>query len=105
MEVEEKFMTLTLAPDTEARLLAAAAEKGLAPEEVIDVLLKQNGKDNRPAGEAEQARLQKIFTQLQADALALETKPAPVRPDRAPEEVMYGEIITEKYRKQGFNLP
>ncbi len=131
-------MTLTLAPDTEARLLAAAAEKGLAPEEVIDALLRQDTIEpiqDTPEEEQlrndfiewrlskivtdeameltqasrreeqEQARLQDIFAQLQVDALALETEPAPVRHDHAPEEVMFGEIITEKYRKQGFNLP
>ena len=99
-------MTLTLAPDTEARLLAAAAEKGLAPEEVIDALLRQD--TTEPVQDTpEQARLRAALFQVIAKAQALEPVPVPVqeRPDQAPEERMYGEIIAEKYRKQGFNLP
>ncbi len=34
-------MTLTLPPATEARLRAAAAQRGLAPEETIDALLAE----------------------------------------------------------------
>ena len=97
-------MTLTLAPETEARLRAAAAQKGLPPEEVIDALLKQNDNTKYMLVEAEQDRLQAVFEQLHAKALALEIEPAFEGPDRAPEEVQVGEIIVEKYRKQGLNL-
>ncbi len=97
-------MTLTLAPETEGRLRAAAAQHGLAPEEFIDVLLEQSDRNEVSAADAEQERLQSVFERLHAKALALEVKPAPERPDRAPEEVQVGEIIVEKYRKQGFNL-
>ena len=97
-------MTLTLAPDTEARLLAAAAEKGVAPEELIDVLLEQSDGTQFSAVDAEQERLQNVFERLHAQALALEPEPAIEHLDRAPEEVQVGEIIVKKYRQQGFNL-
>ena len=97
-------MTLTLAPETEARLLAAAAQKGLAPEEVIDALLKEDNGTENSAANAEQERLQSVFERLHSAALALEVEPASPKTDRAPEEVQFGEIILEKYRKQGFNL-
>lgn len=103
-------MTLTLAPETEARLLAAAAEKGLAPEEVIDALLRQETTEpvdmTEPVQDTpEQARLRAAFFELIAEAQALEPVPAKERPEQALEERLFGEIITEKYRKQGFNLP
>ena len=94
-------MTLILTPDTEARLRAVAAQKGLAPEEVIDALLKDF---ELPAADAEQERLQNVFERVHAKALALKPEPAIENLDRAPEEVQFGEILVEKYRKQGFNL-
>ena len=97
-------MTLTLAPETEARLRAAAAQKGLAPEEFIDVLLNQGDGTELSAADAEQERLQNVFERLHAKALALKPEPATENLDRAPEEVQVGEIIVEKYRRQGFNL-
>lgn len=126
---------MTLAPETEGRLRAAAAQRGLAPEEFIDVLLKQSGHTELSAADAEQERLQGVFERLHAKALALETElplvqdtpeqarlrtaffdmtakalalvpePYPLNAEQAEEERLVGEIITEKYRKQGFNLP
>ena len=76
-------MTLTLAPDTEARLLTAAAQKGLAPEEVIDALLRQD--TNEPVQDTpEQARLRAALFEVIAKAQALEPVPAEDRPDQAP---------------------
>ena len=107
-------MTLTLTPDTEARLRAAAAQKGLAPEEVIDVLLRQDlteavriaGPELPPAQDTpEQARLRAVLFGVIAKSQALVSKPAPSIPEQAEEERLVGKIITEKYRKQGFNLP
>jgi hypothetical protein len=103
-------MTLTLAPDTEARLLAAAAEKGLAPEEVIDVLLRHDATELvqdalRFQDTPEQARLRAALFSVIAKAQALTPKPQSANREQADEERMFGEIITEKYRKQGFNLP
>ncbi len=97
-------MTLTLAPETEARLRAAAAQKGLAPEELIDVLLKQSDGTQFSAADAEQERLQNVFERLHVKALALKPESAIENHNRAPEEVQVGEIIVEKYRQQGFNL-
>lgn len=127
-------MTLTLAPETEARL-RAAAQKGLAPEEVIDALLKQNDGTEPSAANAEQDRLQGVFDRLHAETLALEPEllsvqdtpeqarmraalfdmtakalalvpePYQLNSEQAEEERLFGAIITEKYRKQGFNLP
>ena len=128
-------MTLTLAPETEARLLAAAAEKGVALEEVIDILLNQSLDHEGSAADAEQERLQDVFERLHTEALALEPElllvqdtpeqarlraaffdvtakalalvpePYPLNPEQAEEERLFGEIVTEKYRKQGFHLP
>ncbi len=89
-------MTLTLAPDTEARLRAAAAKKGLDPEEVTDALLQKD--------QDEQERLRAAFCKVQSAAQAMTFEPPPSNPDQAEEERLFGEIITEKYRKQGFNL-
>ncbi len=103
-------MTLTLAPDTEARLLAAAAEKGLAPEEVIDTLLRRDIEEtvqDTPEFQdtPEQARLRAALFSVIAKAQALTPQPRGEIREQADEERMFGEIITEKYRKQGFNLP
>lgn len=97
-------MTLTLTPETEARLLAAATERGLAPEEVIDALLNQGFNHEHPAADAEQERLQGVFDRLHTEALALEIEPALEKLDRTPEEAQVSAIILEKYRTQGFNL-
>ena len=106
-------MTLTLAPETEARLRAAAAQKGLAPEEVIDILLRQDttqSVSNAPElpsaqDTLEQERLQAVLLDVIARAQAMAPEPCPPNPEQAEEERLFGEIIAEKYRKQGFNLP
>jgi predicted transcriptional regulator len=46
----EKAMILTLTPDTEARLLALAAQRGLPPEETIDALLAEADFNDAVAG-------------------------------------------------------
>lgn len=108
-------MTLTLAPETEAQLLAAATEKGLAPEEVVDILLRQDATEIAASAQApktpvvqdtpEQARMQAALFDMIAKAQALVSEPAQAKSDQAEEERLFGEIVTEKYRKQGFNLP
>lgn len=46
-------MTLTLTPDTEARLNALAQRRGQAPEEVIDALVQREMTDDKPVTEDE----------------------------------------------------
>ncbi len=108
-------MTLMLKPETEARLLAAARQKGLPPEEVIDAALEallREGPTPTQAPETdsvqdtpEQARLRAALFDVIAKAQALVPEPRREDPEQAPEERLYGEIITEKYQRQGFNLP
>lgn len=108
-------MTLTLAPETEARLLAAAAQKNLAPEEVIDAaleaLLNSGPAPTKVTGlpavqdTLEQARMRAALFDVIAKAQARVSKPRPEKPEQAEEERLFGEIVTEKYRRQGFNLP
>lgn len=123
-------MTFTLAPETEARLQAAAAKRGLAPEEVINVLLKQyddtegselkaeqnwfqralDGVDAEALVSAvqdtpEQARLRAALFDMVERAQALMSEPYRANLEQTEEERRFGEVVTEKYRKQGFNLP
>lgn len=42
-------MTLTLTPDTEARLRSVAAQRGLPPEKTIDILLAEADTDFQEA--------------------------------------------------------
>lgn len=106
-------MTLTLAPETEARLRAAADQKGLAPEDIIDALLRQDGHEmpltvsEVPTikDTSEQARMRAAFFNVVAKAQAIEFEQKNNNPEQAEEERLFDEIIAEKYRKQGFNLP
>lgn len=68
----------------------------LAPEQVINALLK--------TGQDEQGCLLAAFHIVQAKAEAMVFTPHPADPDRAEEQQLFGEIVTEKYRRQGFNL-
>jgi len=103
-------MTLTLAPETEARLRAASKETGLAPEEVIDALLRQEKTTSMPANDTaiaeqkEQARLHAVMAKILDEAETLVPDP----PD-SPTRTAYGnsvvaELIAEKFRRQGFNV-
>lgn len=102
-------MTLTLKPETEARLRAVANRKGVPPEEVIDAALEAlMNMEPMPApiqDTPEQARLRAALLDVIAKAQALVPELRRDNPEQAPEERLYGEIITEKYRRQGFNLP
>ena len=105
-------MTLTLAPETEARLQALAAQRNEAPEAVVDaaleMLLRNEPTPDEPVEEgtdAEQKRMRDLLASVQAQARLL----PPVSPEQrttgsAPEEQAFGAIIAEKYRKQGFNI-
>ncbi len=50
-------MTLTLTPDTEARLRSVAAQRGLPPEKTIDILLAEADTDFQEAI----AGIQRVF--------------------------------------------
>ncbi len=78
-------MTLTLTPDTEARLRSVAAQRGLPPEKTIDVLLAeadtdfheaiagiQRGMDDFAAGRW--ISLEDYEAQIQAERQAHDTK-------------------------------
>lgn len=103
-------MTLTLAPETEARLLAVAMERNIAPEAVIEALLDTAYvAASAPVPSiiqdtAEQARLRAVMFDVIAEAQALDPIPRRDNPNQSPDEQLYGEIVTEKYRRQGFNL-
>lgn len=108
-------MTLTLKPETEARLRAVADRKGVPPEEVIDAALEALLEAEPAAAPVsppvtvqdtpEQARLRAALFDVIARAQALTPAPRREASEQAPEERLYGEILTEKYRRQGFNLP
>lgn len=104
-------MPLTLSPETEARLLRLAAEQGTTPDAVIE-----NFMDNAPhalpepaeTDAEEQARLHREFAVLLEEAravsFAVAAQPLPQTGELAPEEAEYGRIVTEKFRRQGFNV-
>lgn len=71
-------MTITLAPKTEARVLAAAARRNEAPEAIIDAALGEYIHDEP------------------------EPYDSPARTYYRESE--YGKILAEKFRKQGLNV-
>ncbi len=87
-------MTLTLTPDTEARLLALAAERGLAPEETINVLLTQ-AETNPTRSEFTASEERQILTALQTSVedyaagrwISLEDYEAQVQAERMTRDV------------------
>lgn len=109
-------MTLTLTPETEARLLALVAQRNEAPEVVVDVALDalwQNGtKQDESAQEADeeaayqerQAHLHRLMAAALEEAKTVTPEPydSPARTYCRESEV--GKIIAEKFRKQGFNV-
>ncbi|MGI4788991.1 MAG: hypothetical protein ACRYFS_09085 [Janthinobacterium lividum] len=107
-------MTLTLAPETEARLQTLAAQRNQPPEAVIDAaleaLIREEPTQAAPAeegGETEeekQKRLHALLNDLVAKASEIvpEAYDSPARTYYRESEV--GEIIAEKFRKQGFNI-
>lgn len=104
-------MILTLAPETEARLQALAARRNEAPEAVVDAALKRLLQDEpqpeAPAAkdDSEQQRMRELLASVQAQARLLPPVPPEQRATASsPEEEAFGEIVAEKYRKQGFNI-
>ena len=109
-------MTLTLAPETEARLQALAAQRKEAPEAVADAALEMLARnepaqdeatqeaDEEAAYQKEQARLHALMDDLLAKAHEIVPEPyaSPARTYYRESEV--GKIIAEKFPKQGFNV-
>ncbi len=105
-------MTLTLPPETEARLQALVAQRNEPPEAVVDAALEAlwqkkpiPGEAMEEAAETEQKRMRDLLASVQAQARLL----PPVPPEQrttgsAPEEQAFGEIVAEKFRRQGFNV-
>ena len=109
-------MTLTLAPETEARLQALAVQRNQAPEAVVDAALEMLARneprhdetaqkaDEEAAYQEEQARLRRLLLAATEGAKLVEPMPydSPARTYYRESEV--GKIIIEKFRKQGFNV-
>ncbi len=104
-------MALTLTPEIESRVLAVATRRNLAPEAVIDAALESLLRDDPPQDEAtaqetadgEQKRMRDLLAAVQAQAQLLPPVPPEQRASgSAPEEQAFGEIVAEKYRRQGF---
>ena len=105
-------MTLTLTPKTEARLQALVAQRNEAPEAVVDAALEalwqnapmQDG-EAQEATDSEQKRMRDLLASVQAQARLLPSvSPEQTATGSSPEEQAFGEIVAEKYRKQGFNV-
>lgn len=140
-------MALTLTPETESRVLAAATRRNQAPATIIDAALEeylrnepaQDEAEQEAAYQEEQTRLRRLLLAATEEAKQVEPMPyvspseeatdgeqkrmrdllasvqaqarllPPVSPEQratgaAPEEQAFGEIVAEKYRKQGFNV-
>lgn len=103
-------MTLTLAPETEARLLAVAMERNIAPEAVIEALLDTvHVAASMPVSTvvrdtAEQARLRAVMFELIDAAQTLDPEPFDSPTRQAYRDKPIDAVITEKFRRQGFNL-
>ena len=109
-------MTLTLAPETEARLQALAAQRNEAPEAVIDAALEMLSRnepmhdeatqeaDEEAAYQERQAHLHRLMAAALEEAKTVTPEPynSPARTSYRESEV--GKIIAEKFRKQGFNV-
>lgn len=112
-------MTLTLTPETEARLLSVAARRNQTPEVVVDTAIEQLWQQGPPHGEvvpdagprerdeSEQDRQERLHALM--DELIAKAHATVPEPDDSPARTYYraskvGRIIAAKYRKQGFNV-
>ena len=105
-------MALTLTPEIESRVLAAATRRNQAPEAIIDAALEeylrnepaQDEADQEATRQEEQVRLRRLLLAATEEAKLVEPMPydSPARTYYRESEV--GKIIAEKFRKQGFNI-
>jgi len=105
-------MTITLAPETEARVLAAAARRNEAPEAIINAALGEYLHDESVQDEAaqeatyqeEQTRLRRLLLAATEEAKMVEPMPYDSPARTYYRESEYGKILAEKFRKQGLNV-
>lgn len=105
-------MALTLTPEIETRVLAEATRRNQAPEAVIDAALKALSREaptldapGRGTADGEEKRMRDLLAAVQAESRLLPPFPSEqTEAGSVPEEQAFGEIIAEKFRKQGFNL-
>ena len=107
-------MTLKLAPETETRLQALAAQRNQPPEAVVDAALEALMREEpvqepsvEEADETEeerQTRLHALLSDLiaQAHEIVLEPYDSPSRTYYR--QSAFGQILAEKFREQGFNV-
>lgn len=109
-------MTLTLPPETEARLQVLAARRNQPPEAVVDAALEMLARnepvqdeaaqeaDEEAAYQERQAHLHRLMAAALEEAKTVTPEPydSPARTYYRESEV--GKIIAEKFRKQGFNV-
>jgi len=108
-------MALTLTPETESRVLAAAARRNQAPEALIDAaltaLLRDEPLQTAPAEEADeesdeerQTRLRRLMAAVLEEARTQEPEPydSPARTYYRNHPFAQG--VAEKMRQQGFNV-
>ncbi len=109
-------MTFTLTPETEARVLAAAARRNEAPEAVVDAAIKAllreepvqdasaEEADDETAYQERQAHLHRLMAAALEDAKTVEPEPYDSPARTYYRESEYGKLLAEKFRKQGFNV-
>jgi len=102
-------ITIDLTPEEEARLHAIAAREGQDTVTTARVLLRDALRQERPEDmsqtvpdtESAYEALKDFIGKFDSRQVREEDK---VPPSSDPQERAYGEIIEEKYRKQGFNI-
>ena len=109
-------MTLTLTPETEARLQALVARRNEAPESVVNASLEMLARnepvqdaaaqeaDEEAAYQKEQDRLRRLLLAATEEAKLVEPMPYDSPARTYYREIEVGKIIAEKFRKQGFNV-
>lgn len=109
-------MALTLTPEAETRVLAEAARRNQAPEAVIHAALEAYLRDEPARDEAtqeadeeaayqeEQDRLRRLLIAATEEARLVQPMPYDSAARTHYRQSAVGQIIADKFRKQGFNL-
>jgi hypothetical protein len=96
-------VTLTLPPAVESAIQEAARQQGQTPEEAITQALHTLFAPGAP-DDADQRRRREVLAGILARAQALEPEPPDSPARRAAQEDSVGEMVVEKFRRQGFHL-